>query len=153
MIAQRIAAELPYLSRIARRWPQQDWGDLVQATACKALGAQHQFSGDGNDLRAWLSKILYHEAVSGFRRAGWFVEGPAPDVADHRGWTAIFRLELAEVERAIKKLPAKQQIAINLVCVRGLSYAEAGRVMRLSENAVRGHLHRARQALRREGGQ
>jgi RNA polymerase sigma-70 factor (ECF subfamily) len=56
----------------------------------------------------------------------------------------------ALVRRAMGRLPARYRELIVLCDLHGLSYADAGVVVRSSTAAVRSRLHRARQQLRRQ---
>jgi len=58
------------------------------------------------------------------------------------------RLLLRDVERAFRKLPAKQRPAVVIAARDGKSYSEAASIMGLSVDSVRCHLARARAALR-----
>jgi RNA polymerase sigma-70 factor (ECF subfamily) len=64
---------------------------------------------------------------------------------------ALENKELREaLEQAISKLPKKYRMALVLRDMEGLSAAETGAVMGLSERAVKSRLHRARLFVRRE---
>jgi RNA polymerase sigma-70 factor (ECF subfamily) len=148
VIGEQIAAELPYLQKIARRWPDSD--DLVQSTCCKALAAQDRF--DGVNLKAWLSTIMRNSALDDLYRSRRCVAAPEGDIADHVGWRGVeWRLTLRDVDRGMALLPKLQRQALQLVAVDGMSYEAAGATMGMSANSVRGHLHRARVNLRECG--
>jgi DNA-directed RNA polymerase specialized sigma24 family protein len=71
------------------------------------------------------------------------------DTADHRVSANMeARLTLRDVERAFRRLPAKQRSAMLLAGIEGKSYSEVARMMGLSVDAVRCHLARARDQLR-----
>ena len=57
------------------------------------------------------------------------------------------REQLAEVRRLVLELPEAQREALWLRCVDGLSLAEVARVLRRSEDAVKGLLRRAKSAV------
>jgi len=60
------------------------------------------------------------------------------------------RLEADAVRRAVARLPEDQRLAIALVLVDGLSYAEAAEVMEAPIGTLTSRLGRARQALAAE---
>jgi hypothetical protein len=71
------------------------------------------------------------------------------DIADDHGSADVeARLILRDVERAFRRLPAKQRSAVLLAGIEGKSYSEVARMMGLSVDAVRCHLARARDQLR-----
>jgi RNA polymerase sigma-70 factor (ECF subfamily) len=57
------------------------------------------------------------------------------------------RLEAAEVERAIARLPSEQRLAVALVLVEGLSYKEAAEVLEVPQGTLTSRLARGRAAL------
>jgi RNA polymerase sigma-70 factor (ECF subfamily) len=64
---------------------------------------------------------------------------------------ALENKELREaLDQAINKLPKKYRMALVLRDMEGLSAAETGAIMGLSERAVKSRLHRARLFVRRE---
>jgi len=57
------------------------------------------------------------------------------------------RLALAEVRRAVDRLPPDQRAALLLVTVEGLSYKEAAEVVQVPVGTIMSRLARARMAL------
>jgi RNA polymerase sigma-70 factor (ECF subfamily) len=97
--------------------------------------------------------------------AGWIRHVAVNRLRDHfrktaRGSRAVARLQQAPVASApppaepsqlaalLASLPAQQRIATALYYVDDLSVAEIAATMRVSEGAVKYHLHAARRALR-----
>jgi RNA polymerase sigma-70 factor (ECF subfamily) len=62
------------------------------------------------------------------------------------------RLEAAEVERAMARLPDEQRLAVALVLVEGLSYKEAAEVLEVPQGTLTSRLVRGRAALLAELG-
>ena len=58
------------------------------------------------------------------------------------------RLALAEVERALHRLPAEQRQALLMVTVGGMGLAEAAEALDLPEGTLASRLGRARETLR-----
>jgi RNA polymerase sigma-70 factor (ECF subfamily) len=51
--------------------------------------------------------------------------------------------------KAIKKLPENQCVAFVLIKTEGLSYAEVAKILNVSEKAIEGLMHRAKDNLRK----
>ncbi len=106
-------------------------------------------------FRAWLLRIVAHEAISrrrSARRHALMMRFLAASTIEKRtvepqekGHEEELR---AAIERALQKLSAKEAEAIALFGLDGLSHQEVGRVMGCSAGAVRWHAHRARKKLR-----
>ncbi len=150
-IGPQIEAEIPFLQSVVRRWYSEtaDADDLVQDTLLRALASAHLWQ-PGSNLRAWLVTIMrnqFHETVGRARR--WDAAAEIIDAADHRVSADLeARLTLRDVERAFRRLPAKQRSAVLLAGIEGKPYTEVAKMMGLSVDAVRCHLARARQRLR-----
>jgi RNA polymerase sigma-70 factor (ECF subfamily) len=70
--------------------------------------------------------------------------------ADHASSTAARvddERQMSEVHRALKRIPAVQRAAIELVVWSHCSIAEAAGALGVSEGTVKSRLHRARQSL------
>jgi len=151
-IGPQIESEIPFLQRVVRRWYREaaDADDLVQDTLLRALASAHLWQ-PGSNLRAWLVTIMrnqFLETIGRIRR--WDAAAKIIDIADHRVSSDMeARLTLRDVERAFRRLPTKQRSAVLLAGIEGKSYSEVARMMGLSVDAVRCHLARARDQLRR----
>src|SRR5713101_2164477 len=150
-IGLQIEAEIPFLQRVVRRWYREaaDADDLVQDTLLRALASAHLWQ-PGSNLRAWLVTIMRNQFLETVGRARrWDAVAEIIDTADHRVSADLeARLTLRDVERAFRRLSAKQRSAVLLAGIEGKSYTEVARMMGLSADAVRCHLARARQRLR-----
>jgi RNA polymerase sigma-70 factor (ECF subfamily) len=62
---------------------------------------------------------------------------------------AVNRLTLRSVQAALERLPDEQRLAVLLVCVEELSYAEAAEVLAVPVGTIMSRLARGRLALRR----
>jgi RNA polymerase sigma-70 factor (ECF subfamily) len=152
-IYQSIEAEIPRLRRYARALARDVAAadDLVQDCLARALGKLHLWQ-DGTDLRAWLFTILHNQYVNQVRRSvregaavGLSETEPLLTRAPHQGK----RLELRDLERAIRKLPEEQRAVILLVGLEGMRYEEVAEVLGVPVGTVRSRLSRGRDALRR----
>jgi RNA polymerase sigma-70 factor (ECF subfamily) len=152
IIGPQIEAEIPFLRRMVRRWHREaaDADDLVQDTLLRALANAHLWQ-PGSNLRAWLVTIMRNQflaTMSRNQRSGEAAE--IIDITDQRTSAGIeARLTLRDVERAFRRLPAKQRSAVLLAGIEGRPYSEVARAMGLSVDAVRCHLARAREQLRK----
>jgi RNA polymerase sigma-70 factor (ECF subfamily) len=151
-IYQSIEAEIPRLRRYARALARDIAAadDLVQDCLARALGKLHLWQ-DGTDLRAWLFTILHNQYVNQVRRSvregatvGLSETEPLLTRAPHQGK----RLELRDLERAIRKLPEEQRSVILLVGLEGMRYEEVASILDIPIGTVRSRLSRGRDALR-----
>src|SRR5438045_9353887 len=114
--ARLLQNEIPRLRRYARaltRDPARA-DDLVQSCLVRAIAKEHLWE-PGTDLRAWLFTILHNQNVNEIRRSvregmAVAVEDVAPvlTVAPRAGAS----LQLRDLERAIRLLPAAQRQVI-----------------------------------------
>jgi RNA polymerase sigma-70 factor (ECF subfamily) len=103
------------------------------------------------DLRAWLFTIMRNRFLAGAAQskrsavalAAMTYYQPTPVTRPHEGC-----LLLRDLERMLRRLPAKQRIAVRLVGIEGKSYEDAASCMRISVPALRCHLARGRARLR-----
>lgn len=121
--------------------------DLVQEAFVEAHRRWDQIS-QYDQPHAWVRRVVINRATSLRRRWGAELRalsriGPphaaAPDMSP----------ETSEVWQAVRGLPRRQQQAITLHYVAQLSLTETADAMGCSTGAVKSHLHRGREALRR----
>jgi RNA polymerase sigma-70 factor, ECF subfamily len=157
-------AVLPRLRRFARtlaRTPH-DADDLAQNTIERALAraAQWRPPADGATteqlevaVRSWMFGIMKNAWIDDRRAAGRERAVVTQDetlmlaAADDAGHALQERLSL---EAAMEQLPDEQRLAIALVLVEGLSYAEAAEVLQIPQGTLTSRLHRGREALTRQ---
>jgi RNA polymerase sigma-70 factor, ECF subfamily len=144
---------LPRLRRFARTLTRSaaDADDLVQTCVERALGRRGQWT-PGTRLDWWTMRIMKNawidETRSRGRRAGLFGDPeimasvPDPAVAG-----AAERDEGLAVAQAMASLPEDQRLAVALVLVEGLSYAEAAEVLEIPPGTLTSRLVRGRMAL------
>lgn len=150
--SDQLIAMLPRLRRFARglSGSAAEADDLVQAACERALSRQHQFH-EGTRFDSWMFRIV---------QTIWIDQLRARDVrkedaeaagelvgTDESVRRADARLALAEVRRAVSRLPVEQRTVLLLVTVEGLSYKEAAEVARIPVGTVMSRLARARAAL------
>ncbi len=153
---RQLTALLPRLRRFARALAR-DWADaddLVQRTVEQALRRRSQYRPDTR-LDSWTFTIMKNawidETRTRARRLRWFSPTEAGDhVADPAAQTLEGRRTVAHIEAAMAALPHDQRLAVALVLVEGLSYAEAAQVMDVPVGTLTSRLVRGRAALQAE---
>lgn len=136
----------PHLTRMAwlaaRLAPRADRDDVVQEALARAWQKRDLYDADRGAPGAWLLAITADQARKAARRmwpARRLLPEPRPE-ADHDA-----RLD---VERAVRRLPARQWLAVDCFYFAGLSVAETSVVMGCAEGTVKSTLADARASLR-----
>jgi len=148
----QLIAVLPRLRRFARGLSRSlsDADDLVQAACERALARQHQFQ-EGTRFDSWMFRIVQTIWIDQVRsRDVRKEEGHIPEEqlgSDEPVRRVEARVALAEVRRAVDRLPPDQRAALLLVTVEGLSYKEAAEVVQVPVGTIMSRLARARMAL------
>lgn len=130
--------------------------DLTQETFISAFASLNRYDTD-RPFRTWLLRIAINKcrdwarrrAVRRFFRMARPLED-AFDVADAAPTPeadAISRGELSRINAALAALPANLKAPLILCRIEGMSMAQAGLVLGLSEKAVETRIYRARQKL------
>jgi RNA polymerase sigma-70 factor, ECF subfamily len=151
----QLVTVLPRLRRFARglAGSASEADDLVQAACERALARAHQFQ-EGTRFDSWMFRIVQTIWIDQLRARD--VRKESGDVEDERlGSDAAVRsvearLALAEVRRAVDRLPADQRSVLMLVTVEGLSYKEAAEVAGVPVGTIMSRLARARIALQQQ---
>src|SRR5437763_15545529 len=155
LFSERLVATLPRLRRFARglAGSASEADDLVQAACERALAREHQFQ-EGTRFDSWMFRIVQTIWIDQLRAREVRKEGG--DVEDERlGSDAAVRsvearLALAEVRRAVDRLPTDQRTVLMLVTVEGLSYKEAAEVAGVPVGTIMSRRARARIALQQQ---
>jgi RNA polymerase sigma-70 factor (ECF subfamily) len=141
---------------------EQDAEDVLQETFIKAYRGLKNFDGRSR-LSTWLYRIATNEALMVLRRSQKVtvsIDEPInedEDLAEPRqiiDWCCLPEDELMtsetrqHLDHAIDSLPPSLRVVFVLRDLEGLSTAEAGEVLNLSETAVKTRLSRARLRLR-----
>ncbi len=148
----QLVALLPRLRRFARglAGTAAEADDLVQAACERALARQHQFQ-EGTRFDSWMFRIVQTIWIDQLRARD--VRKETGEVEAERLGTdesvrrADARLALAEVRRAVNRLPVEQRTTLLLVTVEGLSYKEAAAVAKVPVGTIMSRLARALVAL------
>ncbi|HZC72208.1 MAG TPA: sigma-70 family RNA polymerase sigma factor [Jatrophihabitans sp.] len=141
-----VAPHLPVLSALAiHQVGAAAADDVVQETLLRAWQRRETFDPARGSPRAWLVGVLIDRSrrhrvrVRPFSRA-MPAGNPEPQASD-----ATSRLD---VERAVRRLPARQRQTVVLHYLADLPVAEVAGLLRITEGAVKAQLHDARAKLR-----
>jgi len=162
--SKQLTAELDSLWRFAMRLTgnPSDAEDLVQRTCTKALENAHQYQPQ-NKLRSWLFRIEHRIWLNVLRKrrvrqhyseqsavviqeAGKALTDPGPEPISQLE-TPESALELQQVFAAVEALNEPHRVVVILVCVEGLTYEEAARVLDVPKGTIMSRLSRARKQL------
>ena len=147
---QIIVQHIPRLRRYARALVGDRYAadDLVQDTLERAWNKLHLWR-PGSDMRAWLFSIMHNVFVNQVRSRRHEVEvriEELPRVAVRA--TQGQNLEVADVDRALRALPAEQREVVLLVSIEDLTYEEVSRALDIPIGTVMSRLSRGRERLR-----
>jgi RNA polymerase sigma-70 factor (ECF subfamily) len=122
--------------------------DMVQEAMLRGWAARASFT-PGTNFRAWMFMILRNQFYTTIRKdkrmTSWdpevaervLVEAPAQQDAIH----------VADVARALQKLPAEQREVLLLIGANGASYEEAAAIIGCAIGTIKSRLARGRKAL------
>lgn len=147
---QQIVEHIPRLRRYARALlgDRHAADDLVQDTLERAWNKFHLWR-PGSDLRAWLFSVMHNVFVNQVRSRRSRTEiamEESPEVAVRA--TQSDTIELADLGRALLRLPEDQRETLLLVTVEEMTYEEASRALSIPIGTVMSRLSRARERLR-----
>lgn len=161
--ADRALAHLDALFNLARHLTGSaaDGEDLVQETYARALASADRF--DGDNLKAWLFKILRNVFVDSYRsrrrqldrnaqeRARLTADGPvdADLLSNDVGPDQLRAVVASEIEAALAALSDDAR-AVILLDLEGLSESEMADVLGCAPGTIKSRLSRARAVLRHE---
>jgi len=149
--AQLIAQHIPRLRRYARALMGNRTAaeDLVQDTLERAWGRFNLWR-QGSDLRAWLFTIMHNIHVNQVRarmaRPEHELDDAARDV--QAGADQGDRLEIRDLDQALRQLPDEQREVLLLVGLEQLTYKEAAKALGIPIGTVMSRLSRGRERLR-----
>ena len=145
-----ILTELPRLRRYARALVRDRAAadDLVQDTLERAW-ARCALWRAGSDLRAWLFSIMHNLRVDQLRRPSLPTHSiDEDDFEVPTRATQNDRLEVRDLESALRQLPDEQREVLLLVALEELSYAEVADALGIPIGTVMSRLARGRERLR-----
>lgn len=134
----------------ARLRHQASAEDIMQQTLLHIHHARGRFR-EGANVHPWMFTIAWRLIIDRRRRCREALDVDGLDLADGRAAPddQVSAIELGgRLEMAFGELPERQQAALELVRVAGLSHKETAQALGTSEAAVKSLLHRALVALR-----
>lgn len=150
-IRRELTAVLPDIRRFAYSLTggRADADDLLQATVERIL---EKGAPADADMRKWsyrVAKNIWIDEIRSRRvRSGAINEGKI-EINDRIDGERVVMgsIALAEVNRAMERLPDDQRAALALVAIEGLSYADAAEALDVPIGTVMSRISRARAAL------
>jgi len=147
---REMIAQLPGLRAFSRSLcgRQGIADDMVQNALVNAWRARERFE-PGSNMKAWLFTIVRNEFYSHARRAWRETHYDAaqseavPSAPNEQQWS----MELGDMARALRKLPATQREALVMVAAGGVSYEDAAKISGVAIGTVKSRVARARAAL------
>jgi len=119
-----------------------DCRDAMQETALKAWEKRHTLREEGK-FKSWIIRILVNECRNILRSRRRLVPlEKLPEQSVSPPDPALFL--------ALQSLPEKFRLPLMLQYAEGMTYREIAAALRLTEAAVRGRIHRAKEQLRKE---
>jgi RNA polymerase sigma-70 factor (ECF subfamily) len=146
----QLIACIPRLRRYARALAgnRAEADDLVQDTMERGWSRLASWRR-GSDMRAWLFGIMHNLWVDQARKRhriteAWDEHIPEPATA------SVYpdRLEVRDLEAALRLLPAEQREILLLVALEGMTYEEIASTLRIPPGTVMSRLARGRERLR-----
>ena len=150
MDSRAIITELPRLRRYARAMigDRAAADDLVQDTLERAWSRIAQWRA-GSDLRAWLFGIMHNLRVDQLRRGTLSTHSLDDDACEvPTRATQSDRLEVMDLESALRQLPDEQREVLLLVALEEMSYADIAAALGIPIGTVMSRLSRGRERLR-----
>ena len=142
---------IPALRRYARALTRNSdrADDLVQDCLERAIRKKNLWRPTG-PLRAWLFKVLLNIYRNDLRRFRFTAHEPLETLPTEPSAPANQhdRLALADISRAMEKLPDEQREALLLVVLEGMSYADAAFALGIPAGTLMSRLSRARTGLK-----
>jgi len=150
LFRDQLVALIPSLRSFARGlcgWRDMA-DDLAQDAMMRGWAARASFT-PGTNFRAWMFMILRNQFYTTIRKnkrmTSWdpevaervLVEAPSQQSAIH----------VADVAKALQKLPAEQREVLLLVGANGVSYEEASEIIGCAIGTIKSRLARGRKAL------
>ncbi|MDO9490353.1 MAG: sigma-70 family RNA polymerase sigma factor [Sphingomonadaceae bacterium] len=146
----QIAAVIPQLRAFGRSLSGSSdrADDLVQEAVLRAWAARERFQ-EGTSFKAWTFTILRNLFLSQMRRTRFTAEWD--ELAAERVLAAPAdqdrHLHVADVQRALNKLPEAQREALVLVGAGGVTYEEAAEICDCPIGTIKSRVARGRTAL------
>ncbi len=144
---------LPLLARLVKRYVREaDADDVAQRSMLRGLEKLDSFRGE-SAFRSWLHRIAVNVALNHVRDHRKELLGAELDEADLITNTlGTARLVAREAKQrllaAVEELPPKQRRCVELRLLDGLTFAEVGVELGVSEDSAKVNFHHALKRLR-----
>lgn len=122
--------------------------DLAQDAMTRAWAARASFT-PGTNFRAWMFMILRNQFYTTVRRNSRMVSWD-PEIAERvlvQAPSQQDAIHVADVAKALQKLPPEQREILLLIGANGVSYIEAAEIVGCAVGTVKSRLARGRKAL------
>lgn len=128
-----------------------DTEDFVQDVFLKVFSNLKNFRGESS-FSTWLTSIAYNTAVNSKNRKKETVSLSNEDTLYDKNYSPekqeIRRITIEAVNEAIKELPEKYAMCIELYFYNDNSHAEISKITGLTINTIKSHIFRAKKILR-----
>lgn len=146
----QLVAIIPQLRSFARGlcgWRDMA-DDLAQDTMTRAWAARASFT-PGTNFRAWMFMIMRNQFYTSIRKSNRMTSLD-PEVAER---TLVqmpeqqHHIHIADISKALQKLPFEQREVLLLIGANGVSYEEAAEIIGCAIGTIKSRLARGRRAL------
>jgi RNA polymerase sigma-70 factor (ECF subfamily) len=128
-----------------------DIEDVLQTLFLKLMESDcrrlRSFQGRSK-LSTWLVAVARREALDFLEKKGRAAAPVAKDASPDPAVTLDADLESKRVQAALGRLPARDSLLLQLVCVDGATYDEAARLLAAPVNSISPWLGRAKERLK-----
>ncbi len=122
--------------------------DMAQDAMMRAWAARNSYI-QGTNFRAWMFMILRNNYYTTLRKNSRMVSWD-PEIAERvlvAPATQHAGIDVADVAKAMQKLPSEQREVLMLIGANGVSYEEAAEIMGCAIGTIKSRLARGRAAL------
>jgi RNA polymerase sigma-70 factor (ECF subfamily) len=130
----------------------EDAADFTQEVFLKAYHSLYNFEGRAR-FSTWLYKIAYNTALNGINRRKEYCSLAEEECVPARFTPeyALLRAAAKEaVAKAVRELPDRYRICVDLFFFYGRSYQEIGVITGYPVNTIKSHVFRAKKLLRQK---
>jgi RNA polymerase sigma-70 factor (ECF subfamily) len=148
-----LSRHLSAVVQFARRYlaSNSDAEDIAQETFFRVWQKASSWTPRGHSPRSWLYRIAYNLCIDEIRRRPLtedVTDDTVDGATDYLETTIENTAELERLAHSLKQLPERQNTAISLCALQGLSNKEAAAAMDISIDALESLLARGRRQLR-----
>jgi len=152
-LRRQLVELLPRLRRFARSLTgDPDRADDLVQQACERALTRFDQLREGTRLDSWMYRILYTRWIDRIRRANSrtanlkFYALKTESVKGAKRKSGHMA-EMLDLKKSLAAIPDEHRAAISLICIEGLSYAEASSVLSVPAGTVASRVARARAML------